>query len=820
MTTATSHYERVWTSPTGWRSIAAVNHKEVGRRFVKTGFVFFLVGGVLALLMRVQLGSAENTFLDPETYNQLFTMHGTTMMFLFAVPFMEGVASYLLPLMLGTRDLPFPRFNAFNYWCYLFGGILLYASFLGDAAPDGGWFGYTPLTSAEFSPGLNIDIWLIGITLVEISGIGAAAEILVSILRTRAPGMTLMRMPIFAWAMLVVSVMILFAFTTLATASIMLELDRKFAAGFYDHESGGSPILWQHLFWIFGHPEVYIMFLPAAGIVSQVIQTFTRRSLVGYGWVVFAIITTGFLSFGLWAHHMFTVGLPSMTMTFFAAASLVIGIASGIQVVSWIATLWRGDPRYSTALLFALGFIVTFVIGGVTGIMVASVPFDWQVHDTHFVVAHFHYVLLGGVVFPAFAGIYYWFPKLTGRLLDERLGRWNFWLMFIGFNVTFLPMHLTGLWGMPRRVYTYSLSDGWQGLNFVSTIGSFLIAAGVAVFVVNYAASRRAAAGGNDPWHGDTLEWSTSSPPPPFNFRELPRVGSRHPGWEDSDADTGRGSELLRTVDHEQPWRLAVATSPVEADPEHVTLLPQPTFIPLYVAVGVTAAGTSLLIDNLILAGAGVIITLVALVVWWVMNERAHEAVVDGLGASAVMPDPAQTVGAWGLKLSMAVLATVVATAAFSYLYIAVQSSAGWPLHPAQDPPLLLPAIITLLAVISAGAARMFRSTLVKSGGARGMWIATVSAIALSALTVIEVATGDNALGENAYGSLVALLLGSVVAVALVAIAASLWALVGTRGAGRRIRRHGLTATAAGTFYFLAVTTVGVMLVYVSPSLT
>src|SRR5918995_2002684 len=449
-------FEHIWSQPTGFVGLLrTVDNIPVARRYLATGFAFFIVGGMLALLMRIQLGRPDNTFLDAETYNQIFTMHGTTMMFLFVIPFIEALANYLLPLMLGTRDLPFPRLTALSYWTFLFGGIFLYSSFLYGHAPDGGWFAYVPLTNRQWSPGLNLDFWDIALSVAEIAAMGAAAELIVAVLRMRAPGMSINRIPVFGWAMLVTAFMIIFGFTPLIVGTAMLELDRKGLTSFFVPEHGGDPLLWQHLFWVFGHPEVYIMFLPAVGIMSHIVQTFSRRPLMSYTLMVLALVATGFLSFGLWVHHMYVTGISAVALGFFAAVGAVVAIPSGINVFGWIATIWAGKPVWRTPLLFALGGIVIFVIGGVTGVMVAAVPFDLQAHDTYFVVAHLHYVLFGGVIFPIFAGLYYWIPQFSGRKLGERLGRWHFGLMFVGFNLAFMPMHWSGLEGMPRRVYTY-----------------------------------------------------------------------------------------------------------------------------------------------------------------------------------------------------------------------------------------------------------------------------------------------------------------------------------------------------------------------------
>ncbi|MEX1099151.1 MAG: cbb3-type cytochrome c oxidase subunit I, partial [Bacteriovoracaceae bacterium] len=448
-------FEKTWATPSGVRGWAsAVNNQVIGKRFIVTGLIFFLIGGALALLLRIQLAVSGNTFLGPDAYNELFTMHGSTMMYLFAAPFLEGLAVYFMPLMIGSRDLAFPRLSAFSYWAYLFGGLIFYASFFFGEVPDAGWFSYTPLSGPKYA-GIGLDFWLLGLGLVEISGIATGVEIVVTILKFRAMGMSLNRMPLFVWTLLAMGLMIVFAFTTLLTATFMLELDRTVGTNFFNPNRGGSSLLWQHLFWFFGHPEVYIIFLPATGIVSTLVGAFSKRSIVGYNYVVAAIVVTAFVSFGLWAHHMFTTGLPELASGFFTAASLAIGIATGVQVFAWIATLWGSKPSFSTPMLYLLGFFFIFVLGGLTGIMLAVAPFDWQVHDTFFVVAHFHYVLIGGVVFPAIGGLYFWLPKITGKMLNEKLGKWGFWVAFVGFNATFFPMHIMGLLGMPRRVYTY-----------------------------------------------------------------------------------------------------------------------------------------------------------------------------------------------------------------------------------------------------------------------------------------------------------------------------------------------------------------------------
>ena len=524
-----------WAKPRRFGFFKEVNNTHIGVLYIATGFLFFLGAGVLALLMRIQLAYPGNTFLDADTYNQFFTMHGTVMMFLFAVPIVEAFAVLLLPSMLGTRDMPFPRLSSLGYWCYAVGGALVFSSLFFGVAPDGGWFMYPPLTGAEYSPGINTDVWVLGLGFVEIAAVAAAVELIVGILKTRAPGMRLRDMPIFAWYMLVTAGMIMIGMPAVIAADILLELERAFGMPFYDATRGGDPLLWQHLFWLFGHPEVYIIFLPAAGMVSMMLPSFARVPLVGYAWVVLAAIAVGFLSFGLWVHHMFATGLPLLSLAFFSAASTAIAIPMGIQVFAWIATLWEGKPVLRVPMLFILGFLGIFTIGGLTGVMVAAVPYDWQVHDTHFVVAHLHYVLIGGMVFPLFAAIYYWTPIVTGRMLSERLGRWAFWLMFVGFNAAFLPMHITGLLGMPRRVYTYSADLGWNTLNLITSVFAFVFAAGILVVLVDFVRHLRSGRqAGSNPWDAPSLEWLSQpfrawlTQPGPGHV-PLPALGARGP---------------------------------------------------------------------------------------------------------------------------------------------------------------------------------------------------------------------------------------------------------------------------------------------------
>jgi len=526
--------EATWRRPggiVGW--LATVDHKEIGRRYIVTALLFLAGGGVLSLLMRLQLARPESNLISASRYNELFTMHGSTMMFLFAVPVMEGVAVYIIPLMLGTRSTAFPRLNAFSYFMYLYGGLMLWGAFALNIAPDMGWFAYTPLSGPQFSPGKRADVWAQMITFTEVAALAAAVVLVTTILKARAPGMTLARMPVFAWAMLVVGVMIIFSMPSIALTSGMLISDRLVGTQFFNQAEHGDALLWQHLFWFFGHPEVYIIFLPATGFVSTIVETFCRRSIFAYPVVVLALISTGILAFGLWVHHMFATGLPRVGYSFYTAASMSVAIPTGLQIFCWLATMWDGRPRFQVPMLYVIGFIVTFVIGGLTGVMVAAVPLDLQFHDTYFVVAHFHYVLIGGAVFPLLGILTYWYPKFTGRLMSERVGKISFWMVFLGFQLAFFPMHFSGLLGMPRRVYTYPAGLGLELPNMLSTIGAFVVALAVFIYVLNGIVSLyRGAIAPDNPWDASSLEWAVASPPPVYNFEHIPVVESRAPLWD------------------------------------------------------------------------------------------------------------------------------------------------------------------------------------------------------------------------------------------------------------------------------------------------
>ena len=520
--------------------VTTVDHKRLGILYVIYGILFLAIGGFEATIVRFQLAIPHNDLVSPQVFNRLMTMHGTTMVFFVGVPILFGFANYLVPLMIGARDMAFPRLNAFGFWMTAFGGLLLYYSFVGGeglfgagSAPDVGWFAYSPLTAKAFSRGHSTDYWTLGIFIAGVGTIASAVNIVTTVACLRCPGMTLRRMPLLVWMMVTMAAMTLIVMTPLSAAQLMLSIDRYLGGHFFDTQAGGSAVLWQHFFWIFGHPEVYVLIIPGFAFVSEIIPVFSRKAIFGYPAMVAAVVGIGFLSFGVWAHHMFTVGMAPQSNTFFALITMAVGIPTGIKIFNWLGTLWGGKIRFATPMLFCLAFLFQFLVAGLTGIMLASVPFDWQLSDSYFVVAHFHYVLVGGLVMTIFGALYYWFPKATGRMLSERLGRWHFWLFVIGFHLTFDTMHLPGLLGMPRRIYTYEPDRGWEVFNLISTAGVVFQAAGIAIFLWNVVRSlRHGRPAGNDPWDAWTLEWVVTSPPPSYNFAKLPVVRSRRPLWD------------------------------------------------------------------------------------------------------------------------------------------------------------------------------------------------------------------------------------------------------------------------------------------------
>jgi len=609
-----------------WSWLSTVDHKRIGVLYGITAFAFFLMGGIEALVMRIQLARPENTFLDPDQYNRIFTMHGTTMVFLVIMPLSATFFNLLVPLMIGARDVAFPRLNAFSYWTFLAGGLFLTASFFTGGnifegelgAPDAGWFGYAPLTLNKFSPGHGVDFWLLGLQILGVASLAGGFNFIVTILNMRAPGMSLFRMPLFVWMTLVTSFLIIFAMPVIAVALFELMFDRLFGANYFNAAAGGTPLLWQHMFWLFGHPEVYILILPAMGIVSDVLPTFARKPLFGYPFVVLSGIAIGFMSWGVWAHHMYTTGLGSVANSAFGISTILISVPTGVKIFNWLATLWGGSIRFTTALLFAVGFIAMFTIGGLTGVTHSAVPSDYQQQDTYYIVAHFHQVLFGGAILGLFAGAYYWFPKVTGRMLNEMWGKVHFWLMFVGFNVTFQPMMILGLMGMPRRVETYPEGYGWGFWNMMATAGAFMIAASVLIFLVNLIVSlRRGKIAGDDPWDARTLEWSIPSPPPAYNFAEIPVVHSLDDWWHRKYVEDPHGVPMHAVAGgaHETAHADEHAGGDEEGHGGHGIHLPSPSYFPLIASCGFPLIATGLIYDSAIIA-VGVAILLVGLFGW------------------------------------------------------------------------------------------------------------------------------------------------------------------------------------------------------------
>jgi cytochrome c oxidase subunit 1 len=609
------------TSKAGvWSWLTTVDHKRIGILYGYTAFAFLIIGGIEALLLRAQLARPDGTLLNANQYNQIFTMHGVTMIFFVVMPLGAAFFNFIMPLMIGARDVAFPRLNAFSYWAFLAAGLFMYSSFFLGGAPDAGWFDYTPLGS-QFSPGHNIDFYALGLLIAGLSSTVAAVNFLVTIINLRAPGMSLMRMPVFVWMTFVVQFLLIFALPVLTIGLFQLLFDRVLGTNFFNVANGGDPVLWQHLFWLFGHPEVYILILPAMGIVSEVLPTFARKPLFGYPVVVFSGIAIGFIGWGVWAHHMFAVGLGPVANSAFALSTMIIAVPTGVKIFNWIATLWGGQIRFTSPLLFSIGFIAMFIVGGLSGVTHAVVPSDYQQTDTYYVVAHFHYVLFGGAIFGLFSGMYYWWPKIFGKMLNERLGKIHFWLMLIGFNLTFAPMHILGMQGMPRRIYRYPDGMGWNAWNMVETVGAFLIAVSILVFMVNVVRTRRLAeAAPADPWDGRTLEWSIPSPPPEHNFDEIPVVHSVDDFWHRKYVEDKSG-RLVRVpagaqdtpgerADSEavMAHREAVHKEEVHRTDIH---MPSQSYMPLIAGLGLPIMGYGVVYRwwGMLLGGAIVVIT-------------------------------------------------------------------------------------------------------------------------------------------------------------------------------------------------------------------
>jgi cytochrome c oxidase subunit I+III len=663
----------VWRTPSGWRYWTSVNNTEIGLWYAATAFAFMLFAGVLALLVRVQLAVPDNDFLTAELFNQAFTLHGTVMMFLFAVPIFEAVAIYLLPAMLGARELPFPRLSAFGFWSFLIGGVFVCGSIFFNAAPNAGWFMYPPLATDKQYSGIGADIWLLGLSFIEVASIAAAVELIVGIMKCRAPGMRINMMPLFAWYLLIVAGMILFAFPPLIAGDILFEMERMFGWPFFDATRGGDPLLWQHLFWIFGHPEVYIIFLPAIALMAMIVPTFSQRPIVGYSWIVLAAVGTGFLSFGLWVHHMFTTGLPQISLAFFSAASEAVAIPTGVQIFVFIATMLAGRVIFSVPMLFGTGGLAIFVIGGLTGVMVALVPIDWQAHDTYFIVAHLHYVLIGGMLFPVVAGLYYYYPLLGGQKLSDSLGKVAFWLMFAGFNIAFFPMHLSGLRGMPRRVFTYPGDVGWDWLNLISTVGAFIFASGVLLIVFDVLRPKRGKPAGEvNPWNAGTLEW-VAEPEETWGVRSIPIIRSRYPLWDQPEIRKEIAEGRYFLPDAREGYRETIVTSVLDAEPVQCLRVGGTSYLAMLSAVFLGGVFIALTFHWWIigsLCGAAFLATILC---WlWTGTAQIPEAPEKDVGMGRSLPlymsGPA-SVGWWAMFITMVGDGTAFGSLLFGYFF-------------------------------------------------------------------------------------------------------------------------------------------------------
>ncbi|MTH64853.1 cytochrome c oxidase subunit I [Paracoccus shanxieyensis] len=663
--------EQVWRTKTGIRYLMSVNNSEVGKWYSLTCFAFMLVAGVLALLMRVQLAYPDMKFLDADRFNQFFTMHGSAMMFLFAVPLFEAMAILILPAFLGARDMPFPRLSAFGYWSFLIGGVFVLGSVFFDAAPKSGWFMYPPLATED--EGVGSDIWLLGLSFIEIASIAAAVELIVGVLKCRPPGMRVNMMPLYAWYVLVVGGMILFAFPPLIAGDLLFELERALDWPFFDHTRGGDPIFWQHLFWIFGHPEVYIVFLPSIAIAAMVVPTVAQRPIVGYSWIVLSAVGTGFLSFGLWVHHMFTTGLPLISLGFFSAASEAVVIPTGIQIFAFLATLIVGRVTVSLPLLWIAGGLAIFTAGGLTGVMLAIAPFDWQVHDTYFVVAHLHYTLFGGMILPVMAGIYYFFPFFTKRMLSERLGKWAFWLIFGGFNLTFLPMHLTGLLGMPRRVFTYPGDLGWNTLNMVSTIGAFIIAAGFVIFTYDLLRPGKPRLASRNPWKAGTLEWTDTVEGEDWGVRSIPYITSRYPLWDQPDLVKRMDAGRYYLPDAQEGLRETMVTSVIDARPVQVQRVTGDAWITLGAAAFTGGCFILPTFHMYVPAAISGVIAVACIIYWlWTSTARKPEKQMKDVGLGLSLPTYAsgpESVGWWAMWITMLGDSTAFASIVFGFFF-------------------------------------------------------------------------------------------------------------------------------------------------------
>ncbi|WP_433696081.1 cytochrome c oxidase subunit I [Paraburkholderia phenoliruptrix] len=723
---AEKRLREIWEGASGWRGfLTTVDHKKIGLRYIVTAFVFLLMGGAEALVMRLQLAQPNETLLTPEQYAQLFTMHGITMIFLYALPVLSGFANFLWPLMLGSRDMAFPRLNALSYWAFLFAGIFLYSSFPLGEAPNAGWFNYVPFASLEYNRGPNIDVYSLGMVLLGISTTVGAVNFVVTLFRMRAVGMSVDRLPIIVWGTLTISFANLFAVPAVSLAFLLLWMDRNIGTHFFDVASDGRPLLWQHLFWMFAHPWVYVVVLPAMGIVSDALPTFCRRPLVAYAAVAMSTVATMIIGFEVWIHHMFATGIPPLALAFFGAASVLISIPSAVAVFAWIATIWTGRPVFTVPFLYFASFVLMFVVGGVSGVMTAAVPLDWQLNETYFVVAHLHYVLLGINVFPVLGGITYWFPKFTGRLMNERVGKVAFWIVFIGFNLGFFPMHISGLLGMPRRVYTYPDGMGWDTSNLITTIGSFLLGVGVLLFAINALMSaKRGRQAPPNPWDAPGLEWSTASPPPPYNFAVLPVIESRHPMWEDRLQPSGRRSSLESGYLLHQ-GREALGVNPLSGKADVILKMPEDAWSPFFLGLFAAFMFFAMLLHSPTLTAVALVACGATLIAWlWPRRSLAQREPPTPKQIAPAHDEQKQNLlpvgsagehsgGWWGVLALVLTEASLFGYLIFCYFYSESQTTLAWP--PEGMPKIGVGGLSTGVLILSSVFAWLAERTLRKS---------------------------------------------------------------------------------------------------------
>jgi cytochrome c oxidase subunit I+III len=801
--------EQIWVERPGvlgW--LTTVDHKRIGLLYFWTTIVFFAAGGAEALIMRTQLTHANERLVSPDIYDQLMTMHGVTMIFFFIIPMTTGAfGNYLLPLMIGARDMAFPRLNALSYWLFLGAGIFMYSSFLVKAAPNAGWFDYVPLALRRYDGGMNIDFYALGLIFVGISSTVGAINIIVTTLKLRAPGMSWNRMPLFCFAMLAAALSLIFALPSLTVDAIFLLLQRNFGLRFFDVAGGGSPLLWQHLFWIFGHPEVYIIVLPAFGIATSIIPTFSRRRMVAFPLVAMAELLVAFIGFGVWAHHMFATGLSTTTLIFFAAASMMVVIPSTIQIFAWLFTVNLGTPQFRAPLLFIGGFILFFVLGGLSGIMFAAVPFDQATTDTYFVVAHFHFIIFGAAVFPLFGGMYYWFPKVTGRMYDERLAQASFFVVFAGTALTFFPMHIVGLLGMTRRIYTYDHGLGWDTYNLIETIGGYILAAGILMIGVNLIMSyRRNVRSGRDPFNGGTLEWTVPSPPPHYNFAVIPKVTSAYPNWDlaDREEDLRRlhRDELVLEGGHMTP-----VSSANDAVLEEIVDMPSESPWPIVVGLLTTFAFYLLLLHHPAIALGFFALVALALVGWH--TEGAEHDVLH----------PGNSNGWWGMVVFVATEATLFGALIGTFVYLRLHN-VKWPAPGVDKPHVLVPVIATALLVATSVPMQAAWSAAKRGLEGRAWRLLAVAFAVQTAYLVWQLHDYVGQIHEfppshNSYSSITAVLLGTDHAHVLIGLLLDAWLLVQLARSATSYRLVGLRAT---TFYWHAVNaiTVAVLLTTLS----